>query len=315
MRRIPLPDFPLLPTHLAPLRSPKDGAGFVDWWRDQPLLAFAQQTSDPRWADRSGYLTSPDRDPIDTWGFHYVDRNSYSQNSYRRPAIALRSLPAALTAEGHDGDAAFLRGMRHYAESWRYRHPYPDDFFRTFNAGAGVDASWYFEQAFRGTGTVDWLVNVEQKRVRAPRGFFQETPGGEFVEIVAPEDQKRADEDEADDDDPKDERAWRSEVTLERKGELLLPVPVRLAFSDGTSESFVWTRAEQAERRWLKLVRSGPAKLASVVIDPERGYYFDTDMSNTAWYDERDAVAPWRWAERAFTRFAHVLHWQAGLGG
>jgi hypothetical protein len=38
-------------------------------------------------------------------------------------------------------------------------------------------------------------------------------------------------------------------------------------------------------------------------------------MSNNAWYDERDAVAPWRWAERAFTRFAHVLHWQAGLGG
>jgi hypothetical protein len=62
-------------------------------------------------------------------------------------------------------------------------------------------------------------------------------------------------------------------------------------------------------------VRTGEKKLESVVLDPERGYYFDSDMSNNAWYAERDAVAPWRWAERAFTRFAHLLHWQAGLGG
>ena len=94
----------------------------------------------------SRYLRDPDRDPIDTPGWQYADRESYRTNSYPRTAVALRSL------EGLVGRERFLRGMRHFAETWRYRHPYPDDFFAAFAEGAGADLAWYFEAVFRGTG-------------------------------------------------------------------------------------------------------------------------------------------------------------------
>ena len=47
---------------LEPLR----GSGLVDWWREQPLLAYGRQRTDPREGERTGYLSDPDTDPIDT---------------------------------------------------------------------------------------------------------------------------------------------------------------------------------------------------------------------------------------------------------
>jgi aminopeptidase N len=85
-----------------------------------------------------------------------VDRQSYVVNSYPRTAVALRSLPAVV---GHE---RFLRAMRNYSETWRYRHPYPQDFFDSFTASCGEDLSWYFDEVFGGTGTIDWSVEVEQ---------------------------------------------------------------------------------------------------------------------------------------------------------
>ena len=61
---------------------------FVEWWRDQPRLTFVEELGDPRWGDREKYLSNPEIDPIDMWGFQYADRSSYSTNSYPRPAVA-----------------------------------------------------------------------------------------------------------------------------------------------------------------------------------------------------------------------------------
>ena len=146
--------------------APLSLGGLVDAWRDQPWLTLSPQATDPRFNDRRGYLGCPSHDPIDTVAFHYANRNSYSTNSYPRPAVALRTL------SGLVGNDKFLRGMRHYADEWRFRHPYPDDFFEAFIEGSGEDVSWYFEDVFRGTGTVDWAVDVTQERGRAKAGYF-----------------------------------------------------------------------------------------------------------------------------------------------
>jgi len=154
--------------------SPVSLGGFVSAWRDQPWLTLASQTTDPRHADRSRYLERPDIDPIDHFGWQYADRSSYSVNSYARTSAALRTL------SGLVGNEAFLRGMRHYADEWRFRHPYPDDFFEAFVEGSGEDVTWYFDEVFRGTGTVDWAVQVEQGRVRDRAGYFQPDVDAEF---------------------------------------------------------------------------------------------------------------------------------------
>jgi hypothetical protein len=292
VRAIPLP---WVSFDLTPLRE----SGLLDAWRDQPQLCFVPQPTDPRWSDRSRYLRDPDRDPIDTPGWLYADRGSYGANSYPRTAVALRSLPGVI---GHD---AFLRGLRHYAKTWRYRHPYPADFYRTFQEGAGVDVQWYFDELFRGTGTVDWSVEVEQGRRPEPRGFFQ-SEGGEFLELRAEDEDPEAE---------KEDRPWAIEVVVRRRGDLRLPLPVRLTFENGETRDELWSREEQESETWTRLELESDEKLVSVQLDPERSYYIDRDMSNNQWYDETDEVVPWRWSERVMAQYQRFFHWIGGIGG
>ncbi len=289
-RRIPLPwvDWDLVPLQVG---------GAAEWWRDQPLLTFVRETSDPRENDRTRALTDPARDPLDTVGFRHLDQRSYAQNSYPRTAVSLRSLCGLV------GRERFLQGMRHYAETWRYRHPTPQDFFDAFCAGAKVDVRWYFEEVFRGTGTLDWSVSVEQARKKDALGFAQADARAEWIEVPKV---VRGEGEEA---------PWRATVTLLRRGELRLPVEVELSFDDGTRERREWTREAQGEQRWWKLEYEGARKLAAVRVDPEHRYQLDVDRSNDAWHAEEDELAPWRWSERAFSRWLQLLHWQAGIGG
>lgn len=315
LQRIPMP---LIEFKLEPLRR----GGLVDLWRDQPWLTAIQELRDPRAQDRAGYLRDPDRDRIDTPGWLYADRQGYSTNSYRRTAVALRTL------EGVVGRERFLRGMRHYSETWRYRHPVPDDFFATFQKGAEIDVAWYFEEVFRGTGTIDWSVDVEQKRASEPEGWFQEGPGAPFV--LREEDAQPAPSETAGDVDPADlpedapapapkakqpQQPWKARVTLTRRGELRLPLVYELAFEDGSIERATWTREQQAESRWMHIDLEGRPKLVSVRLDPDRAIWMDANLSDNQWFDATDRLAPLRWSERVLNRWVTLLFWQSGIGG
>ncbi len=285
---LPLPLFPDL--ELEPVAE----SGFVDLWREQPRFCFVREWTDPRWADRAGYLEDPDTDPIENPGWLYADGKSYGTNSYARTAVALRTL------QGIVGSDAFLRGMRHYAVTWRYRHPYPADFYAAFQQGAGVDVGWYFRELFQGTGTGDWSVAVEQERRPRPQGYFQ-SEGGEFLEHSQEKDAP--------------EGPWKITVDLRRSGELRLPMPLELTYEDGSVEELLWTREEQGERTWKRLERERETKLASAVLDPARAVYVDADLSNNRWYEAKDPLAPWRWSERVLAQYQRYFHWFAGLGG
>lgn len=284
--KMPLADWRLTPLH---------DSGYIDWWRDQPKLAFVDQWTDPRWHDRVRYLGDPDRDRIDTPSFRYVDRDSYVVNSYPRPAVALRSLIGVV------GRDAFVKGMRFYSERWRYQHPAPQDFFDAFCQGAGADVHWYFDELFRSRETVDWSVAVQQRRKPAVRGFVQPGATDEFSEAPREAADKNA--------------PWESEVVVTRRGAIRLPLTIELRFEGGAVERVSWSREDQQASAWLKLRREGPHKLLAAIVDPERVYYLDLDMSDNQWFDEIDEVATWRWTERAFQRFASFLHWQSGIGG
>lgn len=314
LQLIPLP---VVGFKLEPLRR----GGLVDLWRDQPWLTAVEQTRDPRGQDRVRYLADPDRDAIDTHGWKYADRRGYSTNSYPRTAVALRTL------EGLVGRAAFLRGMRHYAETWRYRHPVPDDFFATFQQGAGVDVGWYFEEAFRSTGTLDWSVDVEQSREQPPSGWFQDAPGEAFARrvraspAVPPAEAAGAPaQDGAEAEAPpappaREARPWKARVTLTRRGELRLPLAYELSFEDGTTERGTWSREAQAESRWTHIDLLGRPKLVAVRLDPDATCWLDANLSDNHWYDATDRLAPLRWSERVHNRWVQLLFWQAGIGG
>ena len=287
---IPLPYFPDLEF------QPLPASGFLDLWRDKPALTFVPEYTNPRWQDRAVYLTSPNADPIQTNAWEYLDRPSYRVNSYYRPAVALRSLPGVI------GHGAFLRGMRKYAKDWRYRHPKPEDFFQSFQEGAGVDVDWYFKELFQGTGTLDWSLKVSQNERAEPIGYFQ-SEGGTFIERPTREEQEQ------------EAVPFVIEVDLRREGTLALDLPLRLTYGDGSQEDLIWTREEQQAQNWKRITRERPEKLRSVVLDPQRSYFIDGDMSNNQWYQETESLTGWRWGERALSQYQHYFHWIAGFGG
>lgn len=283
---------------LEPLKS----SGVLDWWRAQPMLTYARMRDDPRQSDRNGYLADPTSDQVDTHGWLYVDRTSYRTNSYRRPATMLRTL------QGLVGQDRFLRGMRRYSEEWRYRHPYPEDFFAAFEAGAQIDLRWFFDSAFRSHDTVDWSVAVEEKRVAPPRGWFPDANGA-WVERAGAADEPKEDDAEA---------VWKTDVVVRRQGEFRLPLTVELTWQDGTKERFAWSREDQSRNAWWRPLAGrdvSARKLASAVLDPDKRYALDLDLSDNEWHAAVDRVAPLRWSERVLAQYGHFLHAIGGLGG
>ncbi len=277
--------------------NPLAAGGLLEFWAAQPLLAAARWRDDPRSGDRNGYLADPDSDVVDRPGWLYVDASSYRTNSYRRTATMLRTLCGLV------GESKFQQGMRLYSERWRYRHPYADDFFGAFQEGAGVDVSWFFEDAFRSRATVDWSLEVAQKSASEDLGWFPAADGSwERRDAKA----------------PPAPATWIPEVVVRRRGEFSLPLELELGWDDGTKETLVWTRAEMQRQAWWKpLAGRAPStkKLVSAVLDPSQRYWLDLDLSNNRWYAERDERTPVRWSERVLAQSAALLHWLGGVGG
>ncbi len=286
------PRLPLQPLQLG---------GVVDWWRDQPLLTLVPQFNDPRWADRRGYLTDPDSDPVDTVAFEYVDRRSYRANSYPRPAVMLRTL------KGLVGEEAFLRGMRHFAREWRYRHPYTQDFINAFLEGSEAQVHWFLEDALRSRKTIDWSVEVSQGTIPPPKGYFQAEPTGPW--------ELRTDAPDAAEPAGEQGGPWEVSILLRRKGELCLPLPWKVRYEDGTEEMYEWKREEQIASAWYRWSFQSPRRVDAVILDPERRYYIDLDMSNNQWVRETSTLPALRWSASVLNQVQHLLHWYGGIGG
>ncbi len=305
----------------SPLRldlQPLGSSGFVHWWRDQPLLTLVPQSTDPRWADRRGYLSDPATDAIDTLAFEYAHRTSYRTNSYPRPAVMLRTL------KGLVGEEAFLRGMRHFAGEWRYRHPYPEDFYEAFLEGSGTDVGWFLEDAFRSRKTVDWSVTVEQDQIEEPAGYFQEEPSGPWLRRVPgapplalpPTVPTNGESSRAPLVAPGEARPrYEVSIQLARRGELCLPLRWMVRFEDDHEELHTWTREEQLESAWHRHHLVSERRVESVVLDPEALYYIDLDMSNNRWYRETSRLPALRWGASTLNQIQHLLHWYGGIGG
>lgn len=72
---------------------------------------------------------------------------------YFKPAFGLVLLREVIL--GHD---RFDYAFKKYIERWAYKHPSPDDFFRTINNEAGEDLSWFWKEWFYHNWQLDLAV-------------------------------------------------------------------------------------------------------------------------------------------------------------
>lgn len=102
---------------------------------------------------RAEYYTSPSLETIMSSPDNMKEANIGVLN-YAKPSSGL-----ILLREQILGEERFDRALRTYIERWAYKHPTPDDFFRTIENVAGEDLSWFWRGWFQYNWRLDQGIN------------------------------------------------------------------------------------------------------------------------------------------------------------
>lgn len=157
-----------------PMMVGSDEASFA--WMDEGLTTFHEDEAREAFfpgarahdETRAAYLRVAGRDNEVPLMRHTDLVSPYGARTvaaYSKPGTMLVALRGIVGAETFD------RAMRTYANEWMFRHPYPWDFFNTFERVAGRDLDWFFYPWWFETGTLDYAVGP----VRAVDGGVEVT--------------------------------------------------------------------------------------------------------------------------------------------
>ena len=87
---------------------------------------------------------------------------NYQLSAYSTPAAMLKYL------EKYLGTAEYDRIMQLYYDTWKFRHPYPNDVQALFEKESGKDLAWFFTDFFNTRETIDYaLKNVKVENGKA----------------------------------------------------------------------------------------------------------------------------------------------------
>lgn len=237
--------------------------------------------------------------------------HQFGANAYAKPATGLNMLRE--TIMGHE---LFDHAFKTYANRWKFKHPTPEDFFRTMEDASAVDLDWFWRGWFYTTDYVDisikdvkqYYVSEEQpkeaKDYAVKRGRFGEDKGP-FVYMVAegPDFNKQLKKPFATSEvkllntyigekfTPEERAKLASpkyfyEVTFEKPGDMLMPVIAELTFEDGTSEIYtfpvqIWRKNQQSVSRVFATQKA----VKKITVDPKL-QTADVDVTNNVWPKE-----------------------------
>ncbi len=233
---------------------------------------------------RVQYFSIPDMDPVVLPAWKYFSNGSYSVMSYSKPVMVLKTLENILGTEKMD------EVMRAFFMKVKFTHPATGDFVRITSEAAGRDLSPILGPLLYGTGTIDFKVaGVRNRPVERPAGFDLTKARPElFSKEKQP---KKAGTD----------GAYEADVTIQRKGEVVLPVEILVTFSDKTTKLETWN----GEERYVTF--KYPKKVTEVVIDPKGKVPLDLSRLNNGWQAKEDGAPASALALR-FSSFFEALY-------
>ncbi len=237
---------------------------------------------------------------------------NFGANAYGKPATGLNILRE--TIMGHE---LFDHAFKTYANRWKFKHPTPEDFFRTMEDASAVDLDWFWKGWFYSTDVVDLgIKNVKQfyvtedanKEVTASfnRRGRRTADAGPMIYLVNSENPELKPELKAALEKEKvgalndylnknytsEERAalknpkFFYEVEFDKPGSLMMPIIAELNFEDGTKEIHkfpvqIWRRNNTTAKR----VFATEKKVVKIQLDPKLETA-DIDVSNNTWPKE-----------------------------
>ena len=170
-------------------------------------------------------------------------------NAYGKPAAALNILREYVM-----GPELFDYSFKTFAQRWKFKHPTPEDFFRTMEDASAVDLDWFWRGWFYTTDHVDVNLNNVYEVSLSDQSAQEEVLGNE--------------------------RLYQLQFTND--GGLPTPVILELEYADGSVEKTtypaeVWRRGD----KFNKVIKVDK-ELTKVTFDPEN-VLTDTNTSNNVW--------------------------------
>jgi hypothetical protein len=233
----------------------------------------------------------------------------FGNNAYGKPATGLNILRETIM-----GRELFDYAFKVYANRWKFKHPTPEDFFRTMEDASAVDLDWFFRGWFYSTDFVDIGVNdvkqyyvtdtptvaLKDAKVRKGRSGVDKGP---FVYLIAgdnPElnpaskkalkieevstlseyvNQKLTAEEKATLKNPK----YFYEVEFNKPGGMPMPIIVQITYEDGTMDNYkypaqIWRKNNETAKK----VYATNKAIKQILIDPKLETA-DIDVTNNSW--------------------------------
>ena len=233
----------------------------------------------------------------------------FGNNAYGKPATGLNILRETIM-----GRELFDHAFKVYANRWKFKHPTPEDFFRTMEDASAVDLDWFFRGWFYSTDFVDIGINevkqyyvsetptTELKDVKVRKGRFG-LDKGPFVYLISdkstelnPASKKALKIDEvkllseyvsqnltAEERSTLKAPKYFYEVEFNKPGGMIMPIIVEITYEDDTKENFkypaqIWRKNNDTAKK----VYATEKAIKKIQIDPKLETA-DIDVTNNSW--------------------------------
>ncbi len=301
-------------------------------WMDEGLTTFVQYLAEQEFGEKYPEIIAPlDKFPSDRGpaqlitDYMSVDQNFLAPimsnpenvyylgpNAYGKPAAALNILRETIM-----GKELFDYAFKTYSQRWMFKHPTPEDFFRSMEDASAVDLDWFWRGWFYTTDYVDiGLKEVNQY-------FVSPEPGEEMLKMMEeqgiPRNRLRPliffEKYENDKSNLKDKSALENskllgnylnenyskeqidqidipkyfyEVVFDKPGGLVMPIIIDIKYEDGETvrkkyPAQVWRKNDSEVRKIL----TSNKKIIEIVLDPDKETA-DIDERNNSWPKKED---------------------------
>lgn len=285
-------------------------------WMDEGLNTFLQYLAQIEWDPDFPVSRGSAKSIVaymsgDQNGLEPIMSNSESvrqlgNNAYGKPAAGLNILRETIM-----GRELFDFAFKTYANRWKFKHPTPEDFFRTMEDASAVDIDWFVRGWFYTTDFNDiGIKEVKQYIVSndPPKDLKvnQATPrrnenvNQPLVYMIADNGSKKTfDKNEvqtladyvaanfnAEEKAKLNMPKYFYQVTFNKPGGLVMPIIVEITFEDGSKENHkfpaqIW-RMNDAE---VSRIFATQKTISKIVVDP-KAETADIDVSNNSWPKE-----------------------------
>jgi hypothetical protein len=288
-------------------------------WMDEGLNTFmqymAQEELGTNFPSRRGspkgivpYMSSEQSvlEPIMSNSESLID---FGNNAYAKPATGLNILRETIM-----GRELFDYAFKIYANRWKFKHPTPEDFFRTMEDASAVDLDWFFRGWFYTTDFVDiGIKEVKQyyvtetpptalKDIKISKRRFG-TENGPYLYLVSDKNSELSTDkkqpfqvdsvkllsDYVAQNFTEVEKATMKtpkffyEVEFNKPGGMLMPIIVEFTYDDNTKENFkfpaqIWRKNNETAKRVFATEKA----IKTIQIDPKLETA-DIDITNNTW--------------------------------